>query len=41
MYTFYSTPVPPPKPLPEPAKSVRAKIGQAVVRPVFPIEEED
>jgi hypothetical protein len=41
MYTFYLMPAPPMKTLAEPAKTGRGRISEAVVRPVFPISEEE
>jgi hypothetical protein len=41
MYEFYSQPVLPPKPLPSAPKSVPVKMGATVIRPVFPITDEE
>lgn len=41
MCEFYSRPVPPPKPLPPAPKSVPVKVGATVIRPVFPITDEE
>jgi len=37
---FHSRPAPPPKPLPAP-KSIAARVGATVVRPVFPVTDEE
>lgn len=31
----------PPKPLPQPTRTVKARVGKSVVRPVFPITDEE
>lgn len=41
VYADALTPPPPPKPLPQPVRTVKARFGRSVVRPVYPISDEE